>query len=117
MQSKSLMKVQGDKLVVAAPPVFQKPPTPVAPKVVKEKIQKPTMEHGWTAVSDPKAQTELKEKMKSELQAIFETDQAERQSYPPVGTPEYWPLRRRDVERRQRVAELMAAIGIKLCRA
>ena len=66
VQSKSLMKVQGDKLVVAAPPVFQKPPTPVAPKVVKEKIQKPTMEHGWTAVSDPKAQTELKEKMKSE---------------------------------------------------
>src|SRR3989440_5879725 len=64
VQSKSLMKVQGDKLVVAAPPVFQKPPTPVAPKVVKEKIPKPTMEHGWTAVSDPKAQTELKEKMK-----------------------------------------------------
>src|SRR5437660_5328821 len=66
VQSKSLMKVQGDKLVVAAPPVFQKPPTPVAPKVVKEKIQKPTMEHGWTAVSDPKAQEELKAKMKSE---------------------------------------------------
>src|SRR5204862_8241564 len=66
VQSKSLMKVQGDKLVVAAPPVFQKPPTPGAPKVVKEKIPKPTMEHGWTAVSDPKAQTELKEKMKSE---------------------------------------------------
>jgi hypothetical protein len=66
VQSKSLMKVQGDKLVVAAPPVFQKPPSPIAPKVVKEKIQKPTMEHGWTAVSDPKAQEELKAKMKSE---------------------------------------------------
>ena len=66
VQSKSLMKVQGDKLVIAAPPVFQKPSAPVAPKVVKEKIQKPTMERGWTSVSDPKAQAELKEKMKSE---------------------------------------------------
>src|ERR1700730_12894106 len=66
VQSKSLMTVQGDRLIVAAPPVFQKPPTPVAPKVVREKIQKPTMEHGWTAVSDPKAQEDLKAKMKSE---------------------------------------------------
>jgi hypothetical protein len=66
VQSKSLMKVQGDTLVVAAPQVFQKPPKPVAPKVVKEKIQKPTIEHGWTSVSDPKAQEDLKAKMKSE---------------------------------------------------
>lgn len=66
VQSKSLTKVQGDRLIVAAPQVFQRPPTPVAPKVVKEKIQKPTMERGWTSVSDPKAQEDLKAKMKSE---------------------------------------------------
>ncbi len=47
--------------------------------------------------------------MKSELQAMFEADQGERQSYPPVGTPEYRELRTRDGQRRQRVAELMTA--------
>ncbi len=54
--------------------------------------------------------------MKSELYGMFEADQAERQGYPPVGTSEYWQLRTRDAERRQRVAELMVAIGIKLSR-
>ena len=54
--------------------------------------------------------------MKSELYGMFEGDQGEHQSYPPVGTPEYRQLRTRDAERRQRVDELMAAIGIKLCR-
>ena len=50
--------------------------------------------------------------MKSELLAMFEADQGERQSYPSVGTPEYRELRTRDAERRQRVAELMAAGAI-----
>jgi hypothetical protein len=65
-QSKSLMKVQGDKLVVAAPQQFQKPTKPVAPKVVKEKIAQAPIERGWGPVTDPKAQAELKEKMKKE---------------------------------------------------
>jgi hypothetical protein len=67
-QSKSLMKVQGDKLVVAAPQQFQKPTKNMAPKVVKEKValaQAP-VERGWEPVGDQKAQTELKEKMKKE---------------------------------------------------
>src|ERR1044072_8330967 len=38
VQSKAFMKVQGDKLLVAAPQQFQKPAQTVAPKVVKEKI-------------------------------------------------------------------------------
>jgi hypothetical protein len=63
-KSHALTKVQGDKLVVAAPLTLQKQPTPVAPKLVKEKIAKPNFEHGWTG--DPKAQAELKQKMKSE---------------------------------------------------
>ncbi|HEX7517600.1 MAG TPA: DUF6600 domain-containing protein [Chthoniobacterales bacterium] len=66
VKSNSLTRVQGDKLVVAAPLTLQKPPKPIAPKVVKEKIAKPTFEHGWSGVSDPKAQAELKQKMKSE---------------------------------------------------
>ena len=66
VQSRGLTKVEGDKLIVAAPLKFQKPPKPVAPKVVKEKIDKPTFERGWNGVSDPKAQADLKQKMKSE---------------------------------------------------
>jgi hypothetical protein len=67
-QSKSLMKVQGDKLVIAAPQQFQKPAKTIAPKVVKEKVvlaQAP-VERGWEPAGDQKAQTELKEKMKKE---------------------------------------------------
>jgi hypothetical protein len=66
VKSKGLTRVQGDKLVVAAPLTLQKPLKPIAPKMVKEKIAKPTFEHGWSGVSDPKAQAELKQKMKSE---------------------------------------------------
>lgn len=68
VQSRSVMKVQGDKLVVAAPQQFQKPTKNIAPKVVKEKValaQAP-VERGWEPVGDQKAQTELKEKMKKE---------------------------------------------------
>ena len=65
-QSKSLMKVQGDKLVVAAPQQFQKPTTTIAPKVVKEKIAQTPVERGWEQVSDQKAQTDLKAKMQKE---------------------------------------------------
>jgi hypothetical protein len=66
VKSNGLMRVQGDKLVIAAPPLLQKPPKPIAPKMVKEKIEKPAFERGWDVVPDPKAQAELKQKMKSE---------------------------------------------------
>jgi hypothetical protein len=59
------LRVQGDSLFVAAPSMLQKPAKPVVPKMVKEKIAKPTFERGWDG-ADPKAQTELKEKMKKE---------------------------------------------------
>jgi hypothetical protein len=65
VKSNGLTRVQGDKIIVAAPRTFQKPPKPVAPKVFKEKIAKPTFERGWDG-ADPKAQAELKEKMKKE---------------------------------------------------
>ena len=63
-RSKALTRVQGDKLMVAAPLTLQKPSAPVAPKVVKEKIPKPNFEHGWTG--DPKTQADLRQKMKTE---------------------------------------------------
>ena len=66
LQSNSLMKVQGDRLVVAAPQQFQKPTRLVAPKTVKERIAQAPVERGWDAVADPKAQAELKEKIKKE---------------------------------------------------
>lgn len=65
-KSNSLTKVQGDKLVVAAPLSVEKPAAPVAPKAVKEKIAKPTVERGWSEIADQKAQTELKQKIKAE---------------------------------------------------
>src|SRR5205085_5883481 len=65
-KSKSVMKIEGDKLMVAAPQQFQKPTQPVAPKVVKEKIAQAPVERGWEPVGDQKAQTELKEKIKKE---------------------------------------------------
>jgi hypothetical protein len=65
-RSRSLMKVQGDRLVIAAPQTLQKSATTVAPKVVKEKIAQAPVERGWEGVSDQKAQAELKQKMKAE---------------------------------------------------
>jgi hypothetical protein len=65
-KSKSIMKIEGDKLMVAAPQQFQKPTKPVAPKVVKERIAQAPVERGWEPVGDQKAQTELKEKIKKE---------------------------------------------------
>ncbi len=65
-RSKSLMRVQGDKLVVAAPQQFQKPAKTVAPKVVKEKITQASVEHGWEQVADKKTRADLKAKMQKE---------------------------------------------------
>ena len=65
-KSRSLMKVEGDKLMVAAPQQFQKPAKTIAPKVVKEKLAQATVERGWEPVGDQKAQTELREKIKKE---------------------------------------------------
>lgn len=65
-QSRSLMKVQGDKLVVAAPQQLQRPTTKVVPKVVKEKFAQAPVERGWEPAGDAKAQAELKQKMQKE---------------------------------------------------
>jgi hypothetical protein len=65
-QSKALMKVQGNKLLVAAPQELQKPTKQAAPKVVKEKLTQAAVERGWEPMRDPKAQAELKEKIKKE---------------------------------------------------
>ncbi|MDQ6809307.1 MAG: hypothetical protein M3Z64_07770 [Verrucomicrobiota bacterium] len=64
-QSGTLTRVQGDRLIVAAPLTLQKPSAPIAPKTVKEKITQPNFEHGWTG-SDEKTVAQMKQKMKTE---------------------------------------------------
>src|SRR6266404_940518 len=62
-RSGALTKVQGDKLVVAAPMKLQKAAKPIAPPSVKTKIAQPKIEKGWSGVSN---EAQLKQKMKTE---------------------------------------------------
>src|SRR5207245_10213703 len=48
----NVTKVQGDKLVLAAPMKLQKPNAQIAPKAVKAKIEQPKIEKGWTQIAD-----------------------------------------------------------------
>src|SRR6266705_3812411 len=63
VKSGAITKVQGDKLVVAAPPKIQKPTTQVAPPAVKTKVAQPKVDRGWTGVANA---AELKQKIKTE---------------------------------------------------
>ncbi|PYM03453.1 MAG: hypothetical protein DMF13_04085 [Verrucomicrobia bacterium] len=62
----SVTKVQGDKLVLAAPLKLQKPNTQIAPKAVKAKIDQPKIEKGWANISDPNTKAKLEQKLKTE---------------------------------------------------
>jgi hypothetical protein len=62
----SVTKVQGDKLVLAAPLRLQKTNTQIAPKAVKAKIDQPKIEKGWANISDPSTKAKLEQKLKSE---------------------------------------------------
>jgi len=62
-KSGALTKVQGDKLVVAAPNKLQKSAKLIAPPSVKAKVAQPKIEHGWSGISN---EAELKQKMKTE---------------------------------------------------
>ena len=67
-KSGGLTKVQGDKLVLAAPATIQKPSRQMAPPTVKTKLTKDKVkiERGWSGVGDAKAEADLKQKMKTE---------------------------------------------------
>jgi hypothetical protein len=62
----NITKVQGDKLVLAAPLKVQKPATQVAPKAIKAKIAQPKIEKGWANISDPGTKAKLEQKLKTE---------------------------------------------------
>jgi hypothetical protein len=59
----ALTKVQGDKLMVAAPQKITKAAAGVAPPKVKAKVAKPKIEKGWAGVAN---EAQLKEKIKTE---------------------------------------------------
>lgn len=62
----TVTKVQGDKLVLAAPMKLQKPGAQIAPKAVKAKIAQPKIEKGWASISDPAIKANLEQKIRTE---------------------------------------------------
>ena len=62
-KSGTLTKVQGNKLMVGAPPKLTNAPTSVAPPAVKAKVAQPKIEHGWKGVSN---RAEVEQKIKAE---------------------------------------------------
>jgi hypothetical protein len=62
-KSGALTKVQGDKLLIAAPNKISKSAPGVAPPNVKTKVAQPKIERGWAGVSN---EAQLKEKIKTE---------------------------------------------------
>ncbi len=66
VKSGAITKVQGDKLIVAAPMKIARPARQVTPPVVKAKVTQAKIDKGWSVVGDEKAQRELKEKIKTQ---------------------------------------------------
>ena len=62
-KSGTLTKVQGNKLVVAAPPRLAKAPPAAKPATVKTKVAQPKLNRGWAGVAN---EAQLKQKIKTE---------------------------------------------------
>jgi hypothetical protein len=62
-KSGALTKVQGNKLVVAAPPKLAKAPPTAKPPTVKTKVAQPKINRGWAGVQN---EAELRQKIKTE---------------------------------------------------
>jgi Family of unknown function (DUF6600) len=62
-KSGALTKVQGNKLVVAAPAKLAKAPPTAKPPTVKTKVAQPKLNRGWTGVAN---EAQLKQKIKTE---------------------------------------------------
>jgi hypothetical protein len=63
VKSGTLTKVQGNKLLVAAPQKLAKAAPSAKPPAVKAKVAQPKIEHGWKGVPN---EAELKEKIKTQ---------------------------------------------------
>ncbi len=64
--ARSVTKVEGQKLVIAAPQKIQKQARTVAPKNIKAKVAAAKVERGWSGIKDPKVKNQLVQKMKAE---------------------------------------------------
>ena len=62
-KSGALTKVQGNKLVVAAPPRLAKAPPTAKPPTVKTRVAQPKINRGWAGVQN---EAQLKQKIKTE---------------------------------------------------
>jgi hypothetical protein len=63
VKSGTLTKVQGNKLLIAAPQRLAKAPPTAKPPAVKAKVAQPKIEHGWKGVPN---KAELEQKIKAE---------------------------------------------------
>ena len=63
VKSGTLTKVQGNKLLVAAPQKIAKAPPTAKPPAVKAKVEQPKIQHGWKGVPN---EAELKERIKNQ---------------------------------------------------
>ena len=63
VKSGTLTKVQGNKLLVAAPQRIAKAPPTAKPPAVKAKVEQPKIQHGWKGVPN---EAELKERIKNQ---------------------------------------------------
>lgn len=61
-----LTKVQGDRLVVAAPSRITRAARQVAPPAVKTKVDAGKVDRGWSVAGDAKTQAELKDRLKTQ---------------------------------------------------
>jgi hypothetical protein len=66
VKSGALLKPQGDKLVVAAPMHIHKAQGQAVPPAVRTKIAKANFDRGWSEVGDQNAQTQFKERLKTQ---------------------------------------------------
>ena len=90
-KSGTLTKVQGNKLLVAAPQRFAKAAPAAKPPAVKAKVAQPKIEHGWKGVPN-KAELEQKIKAENPKNVPPPTRAAAREEGSPVPAPGTSPV-------------------------
>ena len=64
--SRGFSRVQGDQLIIAAPARIEQSAQRVAPPTVKTKVEQPSIETGWSDVTDEKARADIRARMQKE---------------------------------------------------
>ena len=65
-RSGGLTKVQGDRLVVAAPPKVTRSAQRAVPQNIKTRVAAAKVDRGWSGVGDEKAQAEFKQRLRNQ---------------------------------------------------